>query len=227
MQLETCWATPTSDSEHPDGFTLINDFCPTIFGNYFYSKAFDNYINNLGKQVNVETTEIGQSQLADIKFRRFTFSYFPKLYLHCAVNICVETDQSSCLIKKDCSAQECILNHNFHVFHVKGIYNSNRLIILVKNDNYSPRKRREQSEYTKIVSLGPIQKSEKIDLIFDRQARRLLHLVDSNQNKDLDDLVKSKETKSIKFALTYSIAVISIIVVLALIVLFVTRIWRE
>jgi len=83
------------------------------------------------------------------------------------------------------------------------------------------------NNFTKIVSLGPIEKNEKIDLIFDRQTRKIVNLNEIKiENNEDQDMVKSFGNKSVRFALTYSIVVISIVLILGVIALFITRIWK-
>jgi len=95
-------------------------------------------------------------------------------------------------------------------------------------DRRRTRKRREDlNNFTKIVSLGPIEKNEKIDLIFDRQTRKIVNLNEIKiENNEDQDMVKSFGNKSVRFALTYSIVVISIVLILGVIALFITRIWK-
>ena len=95
-------------------------------------------------------------------------------------------------------------------------------------DRRRTRKRREDlNNFTKIVSLGPIEKNEKIDLIFDRQTRKIVNLNEIKiENNEDQDMVKSFGNKSVRFALTYSIVVISIVLILGVIALFITRVWK-
>merc|ERR1719285_259085 len=80
LQIQNCWVTPTADAQHPDGFFLIDEYCAS----------------DLGKEVNVDIIENGASPAARFQSKVFIFSRSSSVYLHCRVNVCLQSSDNQC-----------------------------------------------------------------------------------------------------------------------------------
>ncbi|XP_071318951.1 alpha-tectorin-like isoform X2 [Trachinotus anak] len=78
--LDSCWATPVNDANHPVRWDLISAECPNPADG------------------TVELVQNGVSTVSRFSFRMFTFTNFSSIYLHCQVHLCL-------LTHNNCTAQ--------------------------------------------------------------------------------------------------------------------------
>ncbi|XP_035997685.1 alpha-tectorin [Fundulus heteroclitus] len=80
--LESCWATPVNDADHPVRWDLIDSQCPNPADG------------------TVEVIKNGVSTAARFSFKMFTFTNHTEIYLHCNVHLCL-LENNNCTA--DCS----------------------------------------------------------------------------------------------------------------------------
>ncbi|XP_071318954.1 alpha-tectorin-like [Trachinotus anak] len=88
--LDSCWATPVNDANHPVRWDLISAECPNPADG------------------TVELVQNGVSTVSRFSFRMFTFTNFSSIYLHCQVHLCL-------LTHNNCTAQ-CLPHYHKRVW---------------------------------------------------------------------------------------------------------------
>lgn len=86
IQTRRCWATSTADVNDPVQYTLINDYC-------------EDGVAKEQAEVDVVTNGVGNT--ARWEANVFKFVNKAQVHLHCAVRICINTDDNSCLLTND------------------------------------------------------------------------------------------------------------------------------
>lgn len=86
IQTRRCWATSTEDVNDPVQYTLIEDFCEE---------------STAKQQAEVDVVTNGIGNTARWEANVFKFVNKAQVHLHCAVRICINTEDNSCLLTND------------------------------------------------------------------------------------------------------------------------------